>query len=90
MQHDITLQPRHVVIEEPTVLDDAARDLALAGCERRKRNALAPAHLVENRKVRRCQDAEVLAILAVDALDAFRDNQFDAGAHLGVGRLLAG
>jgi hypothetical protein len=35
-------------------------------------------------------DAEVLAILAIDTLDALGHDQLDPGAHLGIGRLLAG
>src|SRR5438067_9013630 len=46
MHYDITLQPGHVVIEETTVLNDAAGDSALAGGERRERNAVAPAYLI--------------------------------------------
>src|SRR5712692_265848 len=90
MEYDLAFEPRHIVVEQPAMLDDAASDLALSRGEHRQRNDLSAAHFVENREVGRRQHAEVLAVLAVDALDAFGHDQLDAGAHLGVGRLLAG
>ena len=90
MQHDFTLEPGHVVVEQPAMLDDAAGDLALARGEHRQRDDLPAAHLVENREIGRRQHAEVLTVLAVDALDAFGYDQSDPGAHLGVRRLLPG
>ena len=89
MQHDLPLEPCHVVVEQSTVFDDAARDLTLAGGEHRERNAFTATDLVQNREVGRREDAEVLAILAVDPFDALGHDQLDAGAHLRVRRLLA-
>src|SRR4029077_10365929 len=36
MEDNLTLQARHVVVKQPAVLDDAARDPALSRRERRK------------------------------------------------------
>ncbi len=89
MEHDLALQAGHVVIEQAAVLDDAAGDLAFARRECGERDIFAAFDLVQDREVGRRQHAEVLAVLAIDALDAFGDHELDAGAHLGVGRLLA-
>src|SRR5205807_85158 len=85
----VTREPAHVVVEQATMLDDAAGDLTLSRGERRQRNDLAAAHLIEYREIGRRQHAEVLTVFAIDALDAFGHDQFDPGTHLGVGRLLA-
>src|SRR5207248_6846796 len=52
-------------------------------------NLFPGADLVDQRKIRGSEHAQVLAVLLVDALDVFRDHQLDAGRHLGIGRLLA-
>src|SRR2546425_12843753 len=72
------------------MLDGGGGDPPSSRRERRQRNDLSAAYLVEHREVGRRQHAEVLTVLAVDALDAFGHDQLDAGAHLGVRRLLAG
>src|SRR5204863_7176485 len=48
----------------------------------------AAPHPVDDGEVRGGQDAQVLTVLPVDALDVLRDHELDPGAHLGVGRLL--
>ena len=90
MESDRTLESGHVVVEQPAMLDDAARDLALTGGERREGDVAAPTDLVENREIGRGEDTEILAVLAVDAFDTFGHHELDAGAHLSVRRLLAG
>src|SRR5436309_2682071 len=87
-EDDFPLEPGDVEVEQPAVLDDAARDLALAlgeGCER---NRLAAPHSVDDREVGSGEYSQILAILPVDPLDVLGDDQLDAGAHLGVRRLL--
>ena len=44
--------------------------------------------LLDQREVGRGQQAQVLAVLFVNAFDVLGDHQLDPGAHLGVGRLL--
>src|SRR5262249_49081939 len=53
------------------------------------RNFFTTANFVDQRKIGRSQQAEVLAILLVDALNVFGDDDANTGAHLGVRRLLA-
>src|SRR5581483_11751757 len=74
--------------EQAAVLDDLARDLVFARGEFGERDFLAGANLVDEREVGRSENAEVLAVLLVDALDVFRDDELDAGGALGVRRLL--
>ena len=83
------MQARDVEREQSAVLDDLPRDFVFAGRELAKRNFFAGADLVDQREIGRGQQAEVLAVLLVDALDIFGDHQLDAGAHLRIGRLLA-
>ena len=89
MQHNLPFEPGRVVVEQPAVFDDPAGDLTLAGGERGELNAFTAADLVQNREVRRGEDAEVLAILAVDALDAFGHDELNASTHLRVRLLFA-
>src|SRR5437773_4226736 len=87
-EDDLPLEPGDVEVEQPAVLDDTARDLALAlgeGCER---NRLAAPHSIDDRKVGSGEDSQILAILPVYPLDVLSDAQSDAGAQLGVRRLL--
>ena len=54
-----------------------------------ERNLFPAANLVDHAEVGGGQHAQVLAVLLVDTLDVFGDHQLDAGAHLGIRRLLA-
>jgi hypothetical protein len=83
------LQARHVVVEQAAVLHNPTGDLPLALREYGERNFLAAAHAVDDGKIRRREDTEVLTVFAVDALEVFGDDEPDAGAALGVRRLLA-
>jgi len=67
---------------------NAPRDLVFAFREFRKRHLFAVTNAIDEREVRRSQQAEILAVLLVDALDIFGDHQLDAGAKLGIRRLL--
>ena len=87
-ERDFSLEPGDVEVEQAAVLDDAAGDLALAGGECVERDRLATPHLVEDPEVGRREHAEVLAVLAVDALDVFRHHELDSRTHFGVRRLL--
>ena len=89
MQDDRALQARHVVVEQAAMLDDPAGDFAFPGGKNGQRDLFTPFHPLEQRKIRRREDAEVLAVLAIDALDALGDDELDPGAHLGVRRLFA-
>src|SRR6185437_7679243 len=88
-ERDLPLQPGDVEVEQPPVLDDPPGDLAFARGERAQGDRLPISHLVEDREVSRGQDAQVLTVLSIDALDVLRDHQLDPGAHLGVRRLFA-
>ncbi len=86
-ERHFALQPRHVVVEQAAVFDDAPRDLAFTPGERRQRDRFAAADLVDDREVGRGQHAEVLTVLPVDALDVFGNDELDPRTHLGVRRL---
>src|SRR2546422_11191695 len=86
MEDDLPLEAGHVVVEQPAMFDDAARDLALSRRERRKGDVFAATDLVQHGKIGRGEDTEVLTVLAVDAFDALGHDQFDSSTHLGVWR----
>ena len=88
-QEHLPLHARHIERKQPAVLNHLPRDLIFAGRELAQRNLFPAANPVDQRKVGRSQHSQVLAILLVDALNVFRDHHLDAGAHLGVRRLLA-
>ena len=52
-------------------------------------NRFAGTDAIDERKIGTRENAEVLAVLLVNALDVLRYHQLDAGAHLRVGRCLA-
>ena len=83
------LQPRHVVVEQAPVLDDAARDAAFATRELLERDLLAIPDPLDQREVRTREHAEILAVLAIDPLDTLGDHDLDPRVHLRVGRCLA-
>src|SRR5690606_14657506 len=66
---DLALQPRDVVLEQPAVLDDVARDRVHTRRERLELDLLAPPDPLDQREVRGRQDPQVLAVLVVDPLD---------------------
>ena len=82
--------PGDVVRVEPAVLDDACGDRPLSRGEGGKRDGLASLKPWDEGKVGRGQEPEVLAVLAVDALEAFSEDDADAGRELGVGGRLTG
>ena len=82
------LQPGHVVVEQSAVLDDPAGNAALAFGEDRERDRLTPTDPLQQREVGAGEDAEVLAVLPIDAFDVLGEHQPDPSHHLGVGRLL--
>src|SRR5712692_7048802 len=88
-QEDFSLHAGHVEIEEPSMLDNLARDLVFALRELGKRDFLPGADLVDQRKINRSQHTQVLAILLVNALDVLGDDDLYARAKLCVRRLLA-
>ncbi len=77
--------PCDVVLEQSAVLDDPASDFTFAVREHTQRNLFAVAQAVDEREIRAREDAEVLTVLPIDALDTLRDHQPDPGAPLGVG-----
>ena len=86
-QHHLPLQARHVELEEPAVLDDLPRDVVGTVGELGQRDRLAGADPVDEAEVCRGENAQVLAVLVVDALDALADDNPDARHQLGVGAL---
>ena len=83
------LHARYIEGKQPAVLNDLARNLILARRELAQRDIFSAANLVDQRKVGRSQNPQILAVLLVDALDVFRDHYANAGAHLRIRRLLA-
>ena len=82
------LQTRHVEGEQAAVLDDLPRDFVFAGGEFGERDFLSCPDFIDQREVGRGQQAQVLAVLFVNAFNVLRDHQLDSGTHLGIGRLL--
>ena len=70
----LALQPRLVVREEPAVLDDLALIASSPRGELRERDLLAAADALDQAEVGRREQADVLAVLPVDLLDAFGDD----------------
>ena len=83
-QRHLPLQPGHVELEEPAVFDDLPGDLVGACGELRQRNALAGADSLDQAEVGGGENAQVLAVLIVDALDALADDDLDPRHQLGV------
>ena len=88
-QKYFSLHARHVEREQPAVFDYLPRNLIFPGSELAERNFFAAANAVDQRKVRRGQQTEVLAILLVDALDILGNDNPNAGAHFRIRRLFA-
>ncbi len=83
------MHPGHIELKQPTVFNNLPRNLVFALSKLGQRNFLARANAFNQRKIRRGQHPQVLAILLVNALDVFGDHDFDPGAKLRIGRLLA-
>ena len=79
----------HVELEQATVRDDLPGDLVRPRRELGQRDRLARADAVDESEIGRGEDAQVLAVLVVDALDALADDDLDPGHQLGVRALLA-
>ncbi len=88
-QKYLALQACNVEGKQSTILDDLAGDLVFAFGELAERNFFVAADLIDEVEVGRGEHAEVLAVLLVNALDVFRDDELDAGIHLRIGRRLA-
>jgi len=88
-KRDLPLEARDVELEEPAVLDDLPGDVVRAPGELLQADLLSGADAPDDREVVGGQDAEVLAVLVVDALDALGDHHLNAGVELGVGAGLA-
>ena len=82
------LQSRHVEGKQAAVFDHLPRDFIFAAGKFRERDFLSCPDFFDQREVGRGQQAQVLAVLFVNALDVLGDHQLDPGAHLGVRRLL--
>src|SRR4029077_8945811 len=85
----LSLHPGHVEWEQSAVLDHLPRDLVLARRELTEWNFLAMADAVNQRKIRRSQQSQVLAVLFVNPLNVFSDHHPDSSTHFGIWRLLA-
>ena len=72
---DFFLQAGDVEGEQSAVFDYLACDLVFAGSEFAERNFFSGADFVDQRKVGGGQKAQVLAILFVDALNVFGNDQ---------------
>src|SRR5581483_7359119 len=88
-QRHLALHARHVERKQAAVFDHLAGDLILARRELGQGNLLSAADAIDQGEIRRGQQAQVLAVLLVDAFDVLGDDHADSGAHLGIRRLLA-
>ena len=88
-QKDLLLHAGHVEREKPAVVDNLAGNVVFAFGELAERDFFTGANLVDEAEVRRSQDAEILTVLLVDALNIFGDHHLDSGTQFGVRRLLA-
>ncbi len=87
-QKHLFLQARHVEGEEAAVFDHLPGDFVFAGGKFRERDFLSRPDFIDQREIGRSQQAQVLAVLFVNAFNVLRDHQLDPSAHLGIGRLL--
>ena len=83
-------ETRARVGKQPARFDHAPRDRVLSVREERERDLPPFPYALENREVGRQEHPEVDRVLAVDALEALRDEEADARRALRVRRLLAG
>src|SRR5262249_40518666 len=83
------LHPGDIEWEQPAVFDHLPGDVVFTGGEFAQWDLFAGANPVDQTKIGRGQNPKVLAVLLVNALDVFSDHQLDAGAQLGIRRLLA-
>ena len=88
-QKHLPLHTRNIKRKQSAVLDYLLRNLIFPGGEFTEQDFLPGANPLDQRKVGRSQQPEVLAILLVDALNILRDRDLNPGAHLGIRRLLA-
>jgi hypothetical protein len=88
-QKHLPLHPRHIERKQAAVFNYLTRDLIFPCRKLRERNLFPTTNPVDQRKVRRSQHAQVLAILLIDPFNILGDHHADAGAHLGIRRLLA-
>jgi hypothetical protein len=86
---DPPLHTRAVVREEAAVLDDGRADRIEIAGELAHRDLFAARDAREEPEVGARQEADVLRVLAVDLLDALRDDELHSGRQLAVGRGLA-
>ena len=85
----LALQARDVERKQAAIFDDLPRDLIFAARELFERNLFTVFNARDQIEVGRGQQAEVLAVLTVDALDVFGDNAANACGDFGIRRLLA-
>ena len=88
-QKNFLLQARDIEGKQPSILDYLPGDLVFASSKLAELNFRPRADTLNQREIRRCQQAKVLAVLLVDALDILSDHHLNSGTHLSVGRLLA-
>ena len=85
----LPLHASDVERKQTAVLDDLPSYLVLTLRESSRGIVRPGANFVDERKIRRCKHAEVLAVLLVDTLDILGDDDLDSGAAFGIGRLFA-
>ena len=83
------LQAGDVEREQPAIFDDLPGDLVFAFGKLGERNFFAILDATDEIEIGRSQQAEVLAVLPIDALDVFGDDTAEAGGDFGIRRLLA-
>ncbi len=88
-QKNFPLHARNIELKQAAVLYDLTRDLVFAGSELRKRDFFSGANFVDQRKICGSQNAQILAILLVNALNVFGNDELYARTKFGIRRLLA-
>src|SRR5450631_4773960 len=88
-QKNLPLHPRNIEGKQPAILNHLLRDLVLPGGEFTEGDFFSCANPLDQRKIGRSQQPEVLAVLLVDALNVLRNRDLNPGAHLRIRRLLA-
>jgi len=84
-RHRLAPEAGGVVGEKAATAHDLGGDGIQPRREFQQRNGLAPAEPRDQAEVRAGEQAQVLGVLAVDALEAFGDDQADSCAEFGIG-----
>src|SRR6266446_1733239 len=88
-QENFPLHARNVKRKQPAILNHLPSDLVLPSSKFTERNFLPRANPVDQSKVGRCQQPQVLAVLLLDALNILGNRNLNPSTYLRIRRLLA-